>query len=111
MLENIFFGEKEIGVEEDYVFLGIELRILVIYGELDNFFKISFLIMSLDFEDNNIVFFFEYWILFGKLNELKNNYIEEVERFGNRFGFFLKENLGKYFGLIVKKSLLYSDDK
>ena len=111
LLENILLGEKEIGAEEDYVPLGIELRILVTYGELDNLSKISPLIMSLDPEDNNIVLSFEYRISFGKLNELKNNYIEEAERFGNRPGLFLKENLGKYFGPIVKKSLLYSDDK
>lgn len=110
LLENILLGEKEIGVEEDYVPLGIELRLLVTYGELDNLSKISPLIMSLDPEDNNIVLSFEYRISFGKLNELKNNYIEEAEKFDNRPGLFLKENLGKYFGPIAKKSLLYSDD-
>lgn len=60
--------------------------------------------MSLDPDDDNVILTFEYRISFDKINDLKTKYIAESEKFDNKPHLFLKENLAKYFGPIVKKA-------
>jgi len=109
-LENILLGEQDIGDEEPYVPLGIQLKLYIKYSESDDLSKISSLIMNLDPDDDNVLLSFEYKISFGKLNELKSTYIEQAEKFDNKPRLFLKEKLSEYFGPIIKKSLLYGDE-
>ncbi|KKN12905.1 hypothetical protein LCGC14_1011780 [marine sediment metagenome] len=110
-LEKILLGEQEIGSQEQYVALGIQLKLFIKYSESDDLSKISPLIMSLDPDDDNIVLSFEYKISFDKLSELKLKYIDESVKFDNKPRLFLKENLVDYFGPIIKKSLLHDDEK
>ncbi|MFK5949715.1 MAG: ATP-dependent endonuclease [Methylococcales bacterium] len=109
-LENILLSEKAIGAEEQYVPLGIQLKLYIKYNELDDLSKISPLIMSLDTDDDNVILSFEYEISFDKLNELKSAYIEQAEKFDDKPRLFLKDKLSEYFGPIIKKSLLYGDE-
>lgn len=109
-LEKILLGEQEIGAQEQYVALGIQLKLFIKYSESDDLSKISPLIMSLDPDDDNVVLSFEYKISFDKLSELKLKYIDESEKFDNKPRLFLKENLSDYFGPTIKKSLLHDDD-
>ncbi|APX92646.1 ATP-dependent endonuclease [Halomonas sp. 1513] len=109
-LERILLGELEIGAKDQYVALGIQLKLFIKYNELDDLSKISSLIMSLDPDDDNVILSFEYKLSFEKLSELKVKYNSEAEKFDNKPRLFLKENLYDYFGPVVKKSLLYNDE-
>lgn len=109
-LERILLDQQEIGAEKNYTPLGIKLKLFIKYSELDDLSKISPLIMSLDPDDDNVILTFEYRISFDKINDLKTKYIAESEKFDNKPHLFLKENLAKYFGPIVKKSILYGDE-
>lgn len=110
LLESIMLGEKHITDEEQYVPVGIQLKLIIKYNTLDDLSKISPLIMSLDPEDDNVILSFEYKISFEKLNELKATYLAESKKFDNKPRLFLKEKLADFFGPIVKKSLLHSDE-
>lgn len=109
VLEKILSSEKDIDGEEQYIPLGIQLKLLIKYTELDDLSNISPLIMSLDPDDDNVILSFEYIISFEKLNELKSTYIAESEKFDNKPHLFLKEKQSEYFGPIIKKSLLHAD--
>ncbi|MDO6785473.1 ATP-dependent endonuclease [Neptunomonas phycophila] len=109
-LEKILLGEKEIGAKEQYVDLGIQLKLFIKYSKSDDLSKVSPLIMSLDPDDNNVILSFDYKISFDKLSELKLKYIDEAEKFDNKPRLFLKDNLSNYFGPIIKKSLLHDDE-
>lgn len=109
-LERILLGEQEVGAEDLYVALGIQLKLFIQYSESDDLSTISPLIMSLDPDDDNVILSFEYKISFEKLNELKSNYIVDADKFDNKARLYLKEKLSDYFGPVVKKSLLSSDE-
>lgn len=109
LLQKILSGEEDIGSEEDYSPLGIELKLYINYSDSDDLSVISPLIMSLDPDDDTVVLSFEYKILFDKLTVMKSDYLAEAEKFDNKPNLFLKEKLQDYFGAIARKSLLYSD--
>lgn len=109
VLEKILTGEQDIDGEEQYIPLGIQLKLFIKYTALDDLSKISPLIMSLDPNDDNVILSFEYKISFEKLNELKITYIAESEKFDNKPHLFMKEMQSEYFGSIIKKSLLHGD--
>ncbi|WP_259399585.1 ATP-binding protein [Pseudoalteromonas sp. SR41-4] len=103
-------GVKELPIENCYQPLGIELKVYIEYTEQDDLSQVSSLIMSLDPDDNNIVFKFEYNIDHEQLIKLKDDYTEQSEKFDNNPELFLKEHLGDYFGSVKKKSLLFTDE-
>ncbi|MHC8470986.1 ATP-dependent nuclease [Plesiomonas shigelloides] len=109
-LEKILLGDQEIGDQEQYIPLGIQLKLFIKYSESDDLSIISPLIMSLDPADDNVILSFEYKISFNKLSELKFKYAEESRKFDNKPCLFLKENMYDYFGPVTKKSLLYGDE-
>ncbi len=109
LLKKILTGEKEIGSEEDYAPLGVQLKLYIDYSDLDDLSLISPLIMSLDPEDNTIVLSFEYKISYDKLTEMKSNFSIEAEKYDNNSALYLKEELSNYFGSVVRKSMLNSD--
>lgn len=109
-IEAVLLGDQDIGNEEEYSPLGIQLKLFIKYSESDDLSKISSLIMSLDPTDDNVVLSFEYKISFEKIVELKAAYTDEADKFENSPRLFLKENLSDYFGPVIKKSLLIGDE-
>ncbi len=103
-------GSKKLPIESSYQPLGIELKIYIDYTEQDDLSQVRSLIMSLDPDDNNIVLKFEYNIDYEQLVKLKGDFAEQSEKFDGKPELFLKEHLGDYFGLVKKKSLLFTDE-
>lgn len=109
-LERILSGLEEIGPEDQYLPLGMQLKIYIKYADSDDLSAISPLIMSLDPDDDNVVLSFEYKISFKNLNRFKADYTLNSEKFDRKPSLFIKEKMQEYFGAVMRKSLLFEDE-
>jgi len=109
-LIKIVEGSHEIVGEQEYIPLGIDLKVFIEYDEFDDLSQLSSLIMSLKPEDNNIVLSFEYKIDHHRLGEMKLEYQANKNKYNEDAALFLKERHVEYFGPIAKKSLLHDDE-
>lgn len=109
-LESVLAGTKQIGTEEEYKALGIQLKIFIEYYEDDDLSQVSSVIMSLDPADNMIILSFEYMISFWQLEKMKADYEEKKANFDDNVTLYLKTHLHDFFGNISKKSLLSTDE-
>ena len=103
-------GSKVLPTKDDYLPIGIELKVYIEYSEHDDLSQVRSLIMSLDPNDNNIVLKFEYNIDYEQLLKLKDDFTEQSKKFDDNPELFLKERLSDYFGSVKKKSLLFTDE-
>jgi len=99
----------EVVQEEDYIPIGISLKIDIEYGETDDLSNVNQLIMSLDPNDNHIVLEFDYVLSYAQLSLMCNDFKLCKDKFENDPALFLSENLEDYFGSIGKKSVSLSD--
>lgn len=99
----------EVVQEEDYIPIGISLKIDIEYGEADDLSNVNQLIMSLDPNDNHIVLEFDYVLSYAQLSLMCNDFKLCKDKFENDPALFLSENLEDYFGSIGKKSVSLSD--
>ncbi len=74
-LKSIIVSEGNIS-EEEYIRLGIRLRLFIKYSETDNLSNISRVMMDLDPENNVVVLGFEYTIDFTGYSRLRKDYRE-----------------------------------
>jgi len=109
-LSSIITGSEIIPEEETFIPIGMELKMTIVYDTGDDLGQIAPLIMSLDPEDNLITLGFEYKISHKSLNELHTDYQENKDNYDCDPLLYLSENQQKYFGNIVRKSYLSTDE-
>lgn len=109
-LEDFLSGNLSLLPSTLYSPIGIRLKLFIEYDASDNLAQVSQLIMNLDPNDNKIVLLFEYVISYEDLMALRTDFEAEAKKFDNNPRLFLKENHRDYFGTVVRKSVLYSDD-
>lgn len=108
-LRELVSGEKPIPTEEEYVSIGMHLRMVIKYNEQDDLGQVSELIMSLDPEDNLINLGFEYKLSHSQLVSFCSAYQEDKDNYDNDALLYISEKHGKYFGGVVRKSYLSGD--
>jgi len=106
---NLLHESEPVSSEGTYVPMGMQLRLFLTYNEQDNLGQISHLIMSLDPHDNNIVLSFEYLIGRNNLVAMKQDYFNVKSKYDGDPLLYLSENHYRFFGGIIRKSLLSSD--
>lgn len=103
-------GRKPFPNTETYQPLGMSLKLCIEYEDNDDLSLIEPLLMSLDPQDKNIILGFEYHLAFDQLKKAVADYTEKKEKFDNQAELFLKEHQADYFGRIVRKSILSTDE-
>jgi len=107
---NVLSGNEGFPEENTYEQISISLKLYIEYSENDDLSGVSELIMSLDPDDTAIILLFEYELPYNKLEDMKKDYDENSDKYGDIPEVFLKENFKKYFNPISRKSLLSSDE-
>lgn len=103
-LKNIVLGLENIPAERNYEPLGMELRLVIEYNDLDNLGQVAQLIMSLDPDDNLITLGFDYRINYTNIIAMRDDYNTNKENYDDDPLLFLAENQQKYFGGIIRRS-------
>lgn len=118
-LKSKIVSEETIS-EEDYIRIGIRLRLFIEYSETDNLSNVSRVMMDLDPDNNVIVLGFEYTLDFSRFSRLRKEYreFEVKEKNKNQVNppyiirnvyDFLRLHQTDYF-TISKRSLTYDTD-
>ncbi|MGL6010466.1 MAG: ATP-binding protein, partial [Shewanella oncorhynchi] len=110
-LKSLISGEEPIPQEDKYTPLGLELKLIISYDENDDLGQVAPLIMSLDPEDNFINLGFEYKLSHKQLTLLYTDFQENKDNYDEDALLYLSENQQKYFGRIIRKSYLSTDEK
>lgn len=108
-LSLLISGKEPIPNENEYIPLGMELKLYITYSESDDLGQIAQLIMSLDPDDNQITLGFEYKISHKKLTEFYEDFQADKENYDNDALIYISEKHQKYFGNVVRKSHLSSN--
>jgi len=109
-LIELILGRKPVPNTETYQPLGMSLKLCIEYEDNDDLSLIEPLLMSLDPKDKNIILGFEYHLSFEQLKQAVADYTEKKDKFDNQAELFLKEHQADYFGRIVRKSILSTDE-
>ena len=108
-LKNIVLGLENIPAERNYEPLGMELRLVIEYNDLDNLGQVAQLIMSLDPDDNLITLGFDYRINYTNIIAMRDDYNTNKENYDDDPLLYLAENQQKYFGGIIRRSYSSTD--
>ncbi|MBU1311257.1 MAG: ATP-dependent endonuclease [Gammaproteobacteria bacterium] len=103
-------GRKAILNTETYQPLGMSLKLCIEYEDEDDLSLVEPLLMSLDPKDKNIILSFEYHLSFDQLKKAVADYTEKKDKFDDKTELFLNEHHADYFGRIVRKSILSTDE-
>jgi len=103
-------GRKPVPSIEAYQPLGMSLKLCIEYKDDDDLSLVEPLLMSLDPTDKNIILGFEYHLSFDQLKKAVADYTEKKDKFDNQTELFLNEHQADYFGRIVRKSILSTDE-
>ncbi|MCV6622024.1 MAG: ATP-dependent endonuclease [Cellvibrionaceae bacterium] len=107
---GILSGQENFPDEKSFEKIAISLKLHIEYSEDDDLSSVSELIMSLDPDDTSIILLFEYDLSYNKLEEMKNYFTSNSEKYADSPEVFLKENIKNYFSPISRKSILANDD-
>ena len=108
-LKNIILGLENIPIERSYEPLGMELRLIVEYNDLDDLGQVAQLIMNLDPDDNIITLGFDYRINYTNIIAMRDDYNTNKENYDDDPLLYLAENQQKYFGGIIRRSYSSTD--
>ncbi len=110
-LNTLVSGEEPIPNEDEYSPMGMELKLIISYDEVDDLGQVAPLIMSLAPEDNLIILGFEYKLTYKQLISLRADYEENKENYDKDALLYISENQQKYFGNVIRKSYLSTNEK
>jgi putative ATP-dependent endonuclease of the OLD family len=103
-------GKKPVPSIDLYQPLGMSLKLCIEYEDSDDLSLVAPLLMSLDPKDKSIILGFEYHLSFNQLEKAVADYVEKKDKFDDKTELFLNDHHADYFGRIVRKSILSTDE-